>query len=562
MSMESERHSLSQKDTLDKLLRHIGSTEFATIYENRHAVEGHCAIYSALVPTKGIVRALAHADWDLVYGGGTPTCLETFGDARSVEYLRFGNEEGIEPLVIDRWFHGIKEDYVEISEEFRLFHNLFHDRQRDEYFKIDNTGNTDLVASVEPNLVKVRMKEIRQFLAIKEMHLAIQFDCAVYSDKTMEELGLAPNEQHFTNELARWSLSYGRAVNSDPRKQTFSRLLGKRLIEPLAKSKSGFFGFAEERDKQYVDFIVGMDDDGNEIVHTCDPESLANFFGKNPEAAHEVAPISFRKQVLEKYYQEPSKYKIADGHLSCGSLWGLRIDNHHDDKVSVLLVDLGRLSYQEQMHWRTYNFASETGYSEVTFRRWFLNEWAESDRPEHAFLDRYKELSNTCRERMGWQILLPLANADEYHLDNLRVPSTDEQKDFDGLVLGLATVLVDSINVNELRKLLPRDRHLDQHGNQIRGIQLLHTVLAANGAADYETHIDFLRALQNLRSSGAAHRKGSEYRKVAGHFAVENSNLRTVFAEILGKAIALADFLIVAAQDGRLVASYEDLTAP
>ena len=42
--------------------------------------------------------------------------------------------------------------YSEISEEFRLFHNLYHDSEKDEYIKIDDEGNEHLVAVVEPEL--------------------------------------------------------------------------------------------------------------------------------------------------------------------------------------------------------------------------------------------------------------------------------------------------------------------------------------------------------------------------------------------------------------------------
>lgn len=56
----------------------------------------------------------------------------------------------------------------EICEEFRLFHRLYHDRKSDQYLKIDDDGNEDLVAVVEPDHVQIRLKELRQFLAIVE----------------------------------------------------------------------------------------------------------------------------------------------------------------------------------------------------------------------------------------------------------------------------------------------------------------------------------------------------------------------------------------------------------
>ena len=549
MSAEAEKARLSQQGNLDYLLRPIGPTEMVTVCHSSRNDDEHWGIYCALIPSEKIEQALSRPRWDLMRGSGTPSSIGVYGGgAYNAEYLRFGNEDGIEPLVIDRDFHGLKESYLEISEEFRLFHNLYHDRGEDRYIKFDDSGNEDVVAIIKPKSVKIRMKEIRQFLAVKEMHLSIQFDITVSSSKTLEEMGLTAGGCDVRDGLACWNLSYKDfRPSSNPRnKRSFSILLGVRLIEPLPKAKSGFGGFAEELTKQYTDFIIGMDDNGDEIVHTCNPDKLSNFFGANPEAPNYITSVSFRKQVLDKYYQQPSKYKIEDGILRYGSLWDMRIDNHHDDKVSAMLGDLGLLPHQEQLHWKSHNIASTPGYSEVTFRRNFMAESVESDRPEHVFQTRYRNLADVCQENLGWQIFLPLASGDEYHLQNLHVPAADEQRDFDGLVLGLATILSDSINVRGLKPLLPQ--------NQEKGsINLLAAVLANfdEGGASSE-HIDFLRKLQSLRSSGSAHRKGREYATVAARFEVGSQDRRTIVAAILWQAVALLQYLIELVESQRI----------
>jgi hypothetical protein len=61
---------------------------------------------------------------------------------------------------------------------------------------------------------------------------------------------------------------------------------------------------------------------GKPVRHTCDPDKLANYFGKNPEAPHYLTPVFFRAEVLEKYYADPGKYSVEDGSLRCGRLWG------------------------------------------------------------------------------------------------------------------------------------------------------------------------------------------------------------------------------------------------
>lgn len=547
MKAESEKERLSQQETLEHLLREIDPTDMVRVYHSAHNGEGHYGIYCALIPADRTERVLSSSQWDLRHGAGMPTALGKYADEEGgAQYLRFGSEDGIEPLVIDRMFFGVKEDYVEVSEEFRLFHNLYHDRKQNRYIKIDDSGNEDVIAIVKPRSVDIRLKEIRQFLAVKEMYLSIQFDCMVFSSKSLAEMGLAQGGSDERDGLAYWNLSYSVPLGN-PGKRSFSVLQGKRLIGPFPKVKSGFEGFAAERANQYSDFIIGMDDNGDDRFYTCDPNLLSNYFGANPDAPHYVTPVNFRKQVLDKYYREPSKYKIDDGVLSCGALWHIRIDNHHDDKVCAMLGDLGTLSYQEQLHWRSYNFASSSRISEVTWRRDFLLEWTESDRPEHAFQERYRKLSEVCQENLGWQIFLPLAHGDEHHIQGIRVPATDEQQDFDSLILGLATILVDSLNLSDLKRLTPESR-------STLSIQTLENVLKSCDTGGYGEHIDFLRGIQSLRSSGAAHRKGQNYTKAAANFGANSQNLRTVFANILWQAVDLLDYLITIVESQKLSA--------
>jgi hypothetical protein len=97
----------------------------------------------------------------------------------------------------------------------------------------------------------------------------------------------------------------------------------------------------EEKAKPHVEFIIGIDRDGKEVSHSCHPEKLANYFGKNPDAPHFLTPVVFRREVLKKYFDHPERYEISDGYLRCAGLWGLRMDNHSEDRVTVFLGDLG-----------------------------------------------------------------------------------------------------------------------------------------------------------------------------------------------------------------------------
>ena len=548
MSAEQERNRLTQAETLAHLRRDISTAEMLTVYQAHRDDACSYVIYCALIPSKQTDKVLDMLNWDLMGGGGLPGSVEYWEDGdKKVDYLRYGDTNEIEPIVIDRVFHGIREDYQEISEEFRLFHCLYHDRKLDQYVKIDEGGEEQVVAVVELNRVRIRLKETRQFLAIKEMHLSIQFDCREHSEYTLGELGLVKDGEEQREGLCRWGLYYGEQEPPSSRR-AFSRLFGKRLIEPLPKSKSGFWGFADEQ-KEYEEFIIGVDENGDEIKHTCDPDTLANYFGANPDAPNYLTSVSFQKQVLDKYYQQPKKYEVSDSALWCGTLWMIQIDNHHEDKVCAWLGDLGRdLPHKEQLHWRGYNVVSEAGVSETYFRRQILNQWTNSERVEHVFQKRYSELEKVCQEQLGWPLLLPLQPDDTYHLQNIRVPASDEQRDFDELVLGLTKILVDSLNEEQLKTLIPHEQRKSVKGS----ISRLEAALVAYGVDDADEHISFLRKLQKLRSTGSAHRKGSNYDKIAKEFGIDSQDLRTVFTGILQKAIAYLNYLIRLVKSNRL----------
>lgn len=551
--LQQERERLSQVNLLAQLKREVSATDMITIYLSDYQTQHNHGSYCALIPSARIEQSLGKRTWDLLHGGGLPGTCEYSGENGEwcVEYLRFGDYH-VEPLVVERVFYRIRPHYLELSEEFRLFHRLYHDRKVDQFLKIEDDGSETVVATIEPQRVQVRLKELRQFLAVKEMHLAIQFDCREHSSHTLEELGLEAGTVDHRDDLLCWGLDHGSFRGTGGDHDSFSRLLGKRLIPPLPKEESGFCGFAREEHKKYEEFTIDVDENGDEVTCTSDPDALADNFGGNRGSPHYLTGVHFRKSVLDKYYHEPAKYSVEDSILRCGSLWCLEIDNHHDDRVCAWLGDLGRdLPHAEQLHWRSHNIPPAGGVSETFFRRQILAQVADTDRPELLFHEQYHELARRSQLFLGWHLLLPLSDGDTHYLKGLRVPSTDDQKDFDELVLGLTKVLIDSLNEKELNAFIPLSKRAGIKGSIAR----LEAVFVACKVEDHEEHISFLRKLQELRSSGSAHRKGSKHRKIAADFGVDDQNLRHVFREILIKGTCVLEFLVEVVCNGRLIGS-------
>ena len=550
MSISSDRARLSQKKTLEFLRDEPKLTDMVTVYRSDRNVPSSQFIYCALIPSAQVERSLSTLRWDLKVDLGMPGAVERYRDGREqTDYIRYGDDCGREPLVIKRNFGEMRDDYMEVSEEFRLFHNLYHNRKTDEYIKIDDDGSEDTVILVKSDCIQIRLKEIRQFLAVKEMHLWIQYDYLEYSERSLVELGLKGGRTVQRDNSVSWRLS----CHDSPDVRSYkalSQLLGNRLAEPLPKSKSGFPGFAKEPEKKHVEFIIDVDENGDEVSFTSDPDALANHFGVNPHVPNYLTPVHFRRQVLDKYYQQPSKYSVADSLLHCGRLWVMAIDNQHDDKVCAWLGDLGRdLPYNERLHWRAHNIPPSGSMSETFYQRQLLALHVDSDRPDLLFKQRYDELIEACKEHLGWQLLQPLHSGDQHHLDSLRIPAADEQRDLDELVLSLAKILIDSLHVKRLNSLLSEEQ---KEGVGEGSIALLEAVLASRNVEGAAGHIAFLRNLQSLRSSSSAHRKGSRYKKIAKQFDIEGQNLHDVFAGILWQALDFLNFLILLVRGGRV----------
>lgn len=549
MNFDKERKRLSQAETLAYLRRPLRLTDMVTVYQietqGPNDLYRERFIYSALIPAAQIEEALSDSEWDLGLGDGMPV-------SGGGEYLRYGTENGVEPLVIynDRYY--AQEAWPEICEEFRHFHRLYHDRETERYLKIDEDLEEVVVATVEPKHVQIRLKEILEWLVLKDMYLSIQFRCWERSERSPEELGLDPAELKdggsswktlHQDKLIRWRHSYG-GIRGIRNYQVDSCLEGKRLIEPLPKSESGYVGFPPPSKRRYVKFIVNTHGD----EYTCDPDKLDES-SENPGAFSHLDRVHFSKQVLDRYYHELNKYTVKDSSVGT-SWWSMKIDNHDSDKVRVRLGDLCHLPYTEQLHWRVHNVLPEGGWSETFLRRNDPGEWANSDQPDLLFKQHYERLQRTCDECLGWQLLKPLAPEDEYRLKRMRVPSTDEQCLFDDLVGDLQTVLIESLDVKSLKKLL-----LSASREQLKSsgsIALLKEVLISRVGKASNPSVAFLGKLQQLRSKGSSHRKGTDYQKIASHFGVDSQGRKEAFAGILWQAIAFIEFLTDVVRSGKL----------
>ncbi|MGO9375132.1 MAG: hypothetical protein ACLQBD_23970 [Syntrophobacteraceae bacterium] len=523
---------LLQKDILEGVLPLVGTEQWQSLYVSGDDESGRFGLWCALLDDAAAERALKSDSWDLRMGDRRPGFSQSWQDGETVtEYHVFGGRDGIRPLVHYRSFYGAFPKYCEIDQEFRLYHDLAYDTDRSLLLGFDNSGREVEVVRIASNEITARLKYLRQFQAGTRQNLAIYVDSVRYSTISLDEVG----ERHEagTDERARWSLI---VVSCDFRREysTFSRVLFKVILRPPPREKAGIWPFDEDDDEPEVSFIIGVDEDGENVEFTSEPDSLANYFGANPGAPHYLTPVYFRREVLAKYYAEPERYTVSDGRLSCLSLWSCQIDNDLGSYVVVFLGDLGRdLPYEERLHWRQFNIPPEGGISETNFRRSFLAQFTEPQAADLVFKDEYERLSKDWSAKFGWPFFLPLGSGDVHLAETIRIPVTNSQAEMDEQVLCLTKLLVDSLNEKEIASAAKEVLE------GAKGIGKLEAFFTTTGFGAGQSIVQFLKDLQLLRSTGSGHRKGSAYDKTIARLGVAPSRKPDAVARLLEEGVAM-----------------------
>lgn len=532
-----ELSRLLQKKELSEL-RQVGTKEWIDLYT--HLDNGRAGFYCAIIPRGHVDHARKNYSWDLRIGCGAPT-MSVSGEGSDATVTLESSKKGVRPLIHVRAFHGIRPDVVEVAEEFRLAFNLFHDLGRHELIAIQDSGEEIVVATVTRELVRVRTDYLRSYLCAIDSYLAVYVDTVVWSRLPLDVVPKRKRGQSGSGDVCFAFGVYPADVGSDH--QSFSRLLGKKLIPPAKPRDVVLLEFDERRSKKFATFRCRSR--GRIREHTCDPDRLANNFGSNPRAPMFLATVFFDRTVLDRYLAKPSMYRVDDGTVRCADLWILHVDNNHDRFVVVHLGDLGKdLPYKEQLYWKSFNVEPpiDDRLSRTAFRRNILAEFADPLDPALVLREAVTELCRRWRQIFGWDLFLPLASDDAHHLSGLSIPSTDDPRAFDEQIMNLSKALSDSINVARLRHELKAQ---GQSPGDLPSIGMLEKYFDVLGIPTATSLANALRSIQAVRSTGAAHRKSGSFEKALSRFVGQHRGradaLRARMAELASDVKATSD---------------------
>jgi hypothetical protein len=493
---------------------------------------------------------LSISKWDVNLHIGRPM----FNKHGENGFVYYGSEQPDEfrcieffPFTIHREFHGYIPNTFELVQDFILYHEAFYVPEVNEYHHITDDGE------IQPVVRFIREKSNEKLFAdahhLKD-YLAARGCCLIrYHDHrrfSSADVSKYINKDGTNYKYKDDTSAYEIWVNhNEPMTEytCLSRLLGKDVVLPYPEPDKKHAEL--NLNGKFVTFIVGRDEKGSEVEATCDEDSLSNYF-TDRGTPHFLTPVFFGREVLGKYYQEPRRYSINNSYLNCLHLWDIPFDTTSEGLIQVWLGDLGRIPYKEQLHWRQFNVAPR---GDITKHRWlrdFMAEFANpnlEDDPIAYFYTAFNNLQKKSKSKYGEEFFLELSDKDKHAYETLHMPLTEEWKEFDEQIQAIAKVTVDSLNV----ELLSRECGAKIDGKVVKGsIDLLGMFLEQFGVGqDQIKQILFgFQTIQTLRSTGAAHRKGSKFEQAIQKYGLADISNFEKFKKITLEIIKSLSFII------------------
>jgi hypothetical protein len=405
------------------------------------------------------------------------------------------------------------------------------------WFYVDDAGVDHELVRVTRGDLEVRVQitalPLRRYLAALGRVLVVQYERNTELDSIPEpriEAVEQSQNTHFTAVSAK-SLA--------PESRGFLQLRGKQIVLPLAATPEELTN-RHPVEQRYPHYIIDTDpESGKPVTASCDPDQLADHRADR-DGPQYLTRVYFMPAALSRYTAQPSRYQIGAGRLAYNGLWSLPIGTNPEGLVEAYLGDLGqRLPATERDYWVSFNTAPVGGRDELRYRRDILNQWIDGPpepvRDVFAARARFERAMTALLEEPvfnAWE------DADQVAFEGLYLPNTDEQAETDQLIMRLAKGIVDYLNVNALRKL-PGVTDLKQ-----ASINCLEDwVLKRN--ADVAELVTPIRTVQRLRSTGAAHVRGSNWDRTLQQAGLAGLSPQRLFEQVLTRATdslnALAD---------------------
>jgi len=513
-------------DKIDWLKKDKRTSEWTTVYKRSREEDDEENIFAIVFPENLKIDFLKYFNWTLNSTQFKPDYFHSANE--KPKYYRWGIESRYEPITFQRFYNNIYPTEMELIEEFRIFYNLFFDKKNNEYISVDLFSKENVVVKITSDEIKIKTHYLRKFLFTKKFVLGIQIDNFRFLPNKLEDLNIKEDDiiQESSSDFC-YNLSFQNSnYFNEPKKNINSRLLGKCIVTGY-KSLDIKTDYEESKNERTCDYIVALDlDTGIPILENCDKNKIDS----NQNKYDYFTPVFFSRDVLTKYFQNPNRFSIEDSTVKLKGSWRLDIDNNIDDCIVAYLGDLRTIPYEEQLYWKSFNINPKQGISDRKFKIDFLSIYVEPSIEDLKFKLDYENINDKWKEKFGFKLFSDFDKDDIHCFKSIRIPLKNDKSEFDNLILNLAKVTIDYINIKEINSHLPKEK---RSLNSIEKLKLYLEMISNNKQTEL---ISFFKDLHKLRSVGSAHRKNSDYIKIQRKMLIENKTEIESFKDILRRA--------------------------
>ena len=207
----------------DWLENKLGSEILIPVYGHSLFLDSDIIIKSYIIPNDMISQEMETDELNKNADSLLPGFTQYGND--EVVYLRYGNEEGIEPLIVDYYYDDLAEEQVELIEEFKQLFNLFFDRRKNSY--IDPHKDNEIVCTIgaKGEFTVINKRYLKSYLAVKGKSLVIFVNAQIQEkieDKRINSLTI-PYESDDNTVI--YSVNIGNGDGNN-----YSLVYGKKLI--------------------------------------------------------------------------------------------------------------------------------------------------------------------------------------------------------------------------------------------------------------------------------------------------------------------------------------------
>lgn len=413
-----------------------------------------------------------------------------------------------EAILFARTFDGAiaNRDYFQLSQKIEHLLDVHFVSERNAWCKLNRLGDIEDIVKISSleigrkdrkgTIISVLRSELERYTTLTDSMLVRMFDFTRYKPGNFDGWHDGTKSRIEGSDITGKLVvqpnygSYSRGVQVAD-----LRFEKKRLVKEVWNSSSAKNG-------KYETFIAQDFKHQTIAKISCDPALLGNYFVVS-DFPFETSPVFFRAEVLSKYKADREKYTVRERSLNCRGGWELRSLGINDaGQIHTYICDLGRLPYEEQLHWKQFNEAPKAPLSARSVKTDFEGDWDDRYEPLESLK---RKLINLDSESAPWWTL-----RDPKALSKVNYPVTASKDEWAEEILNLDKVLVEGFEEKWLRK---RAQELGRSpDDRLRGLKLIEECLV--GLRFEEDHareiLTPFHDVHNWRSKLKGHTEGEE----------------------------------------------------